>query len=279
MKTILNIFIYILLCSNMTLAQSVKTINTGYSKIEGGKIGSDKKIFQIYNSSIDKIDNYYNTRFSYGPLKLNKTGYSNEGFYFELYESDISSDPLKFLKMRELFSYRLLYEYKGGNLLFIQESKINRSSNKISNQIYYTEDGYNKATGASNRVEINNSTKASDFDVEELILNTRTMNQLMAKINFSFEQKGDKTISDDGKYVTVTYENDSSIKPLITYTKEGTPSQIVLIMPLVDVDRIIKKLIHSDGAVEKDEEIHLGNLIYNFRGEKEVGMVIITYKF
>lgn len=126
MKTILKIFIYILLCSNMTLAQSVKTINTDYSKIEGGKIGRDKKIFQIYNSSIDKIDNYYNTRFSYGPLKLNETGYSNEGFYFELYESDVSSDPLKFVKMRELFSYRLLYEDKGGKLFFIQELQLMR---------------------------------------------------------------------------------------------------------------------------------------------------------
>jgi hypothetical protein len=49
------------------------------------------------------------------------------------------------------------------------------------------------------------------FDIESVILNTTSLTQIIAKINFSFEQKVEKKRSDNGAYIAVQYKNESLI--------------------------------------------------------------------
>jgi len=70
-----------------------------------------------------------------------------------------------------------------------------------------------------------------NFDIESVILNSTSLTQIMAKINFSFEQKGEKKRSADGAFVTVRYKNESLITPLVTYTSQGEVTQIIFLMP------------------------------------------------
>ena len=100
----------------------------------------------------------------------------------------------------------------------------------------------------------------------------------MAGINFAFEQKGDKQISNDGQNVTVKYENGTLVHPMITYTVDGKVTQIIFLMPAVQAEKLIEKLIDKHGTSTDsygETVVRKGNLIYNHREKNSVGMVII----
>lgn len=115
------------------------------------------------------------------------------------------------------------------------------------------------------------------FDIESVILNTTSLTQIMTKINFSFEQKGDKKKSDDGNYVTVQYKNESLITPLITYTVNGEVAQIIFLIPKNNSNSIGKELTRRYGTktVNGQEVIQRGYLTYDIRSNGDVGVLII----
>lgn len=132
------------------------------------------------------------------------------------------------------------------------------------------------AKGNSN-LTINNNHSQSDFDIYEIVLNYPTMNSLMAKINFSFNQYGDKKISEDNNFVTVTYKNSSLITALVTYTYNGEVEQIVFLMPVNDSKEIAKKLIqeYSTNVIDGKTVIQRNELTYDLHTDENVGMIII----
>lgn len=105
-----------------------------------------------------------------------------------------------------------------------------------------------------------------------------SLQQIMGVINFSFEQKGEKQISNNKKYVTVSYANTSKIRPLISYENNGSVVQIIFLMPIKEAENTIKNLIKKFGTTtdEKGETIvKKENLKYSYREQNEVGMIIM----
>jgi hypothetical protein len=119
--------------------------------------------------------------------------------------------------------------------------------------------------------------KENDFNIEEVILNSTSLTQIMAKINFSFEQFGEKKRSNDGKYVTVRYKNSSLINPFITYTGQGGVTQILFMMPIANSEIIGKQLIskYETKKIDGEDVIQRGNLTYEITSDGEVGIIII----
>lgn len=119
--------------------------------------------------------------------------------------------------------------------------------------------------------------KEKNFDIESVILNSTSLTQIMAKINFSFEQKGEKKRSDDGAYVTVQYKNESLITPLVTYTSQGDVTQIIFLMPNKNSDSIGMELIRRYGTkvINGNEVIQRGYLTYDIRSDGDVGIFVI----
>jgi hypothetical protein len=118
------------------------------------------------------------------------------------------------------------------------------------------------------------------FDIESVILNTTSLTQIIAKINFSFEQKVEKKRSDDGNYITIQYKNESLITPLVTYTSNGEVTQIIFLMPKNNSDSIGLELIRRYGTkvINGEEVIQKGYLTYGIRSDGDVGFLIIKQK-
>lgn len=264
----------ILLCIFLSLntfvySQSISNVKTAYSQNENETIGKESFTFSLYNSYINITDNDYNRKTKYGPLYLDNSGYK-DGFYYLFYRPDIKADPLSFANGKKLKAYRFLSKTKGSNILRIEEMVIRNK--QVSVKSYYTNEGYNSInTGNENqRVKAN-------FDIRDLIINSKSLTDLMGRVNFSFEQKGDKKTSDDGQSITVTYVNESNVKPLVTYTKSGKVLQIIFLVPEVDGNKVIKELISKYGTKEVygEELIIRGNLTYDYRVNGKVGIIII----
>lgn len=119
--------------------------------------------------------------------------------------------------------------------------------------------------------------KEKKFDIESVILNSTSLTQIMARINFSFEQKGEKKRSNDGAFVTVRYKNESLITPLVTYTSQGEVTQIIFLMPINNSDSIGRELIKRYGTeyVNGEEVIERGNLTYDIRSDGDIGIFVI----
>jgi hypothetical protein len=119
--------------------------------------------------------------------------------------------------------------------------------------------------------------KEKNFDIESVILNSTSLTQIMARINFSFEQKGEKKRSNDGAFVTVQYKNESLITPLVTYSSQGDVTQIIFLMPKNNSDSIGKELIKRYGTeyVNGEEVIKRGYLTYDIRSDGDIGIFVI----
>ena len=122
-----------------------------------------------------------------------------------------------------------------------------------------------------------NELKEKTFDIESVILNSTSLTQIMAKINFSFEQYGEKKKSDDGIFVTVQYKNSSLITPLVTYTSQGEVTQIIFLMPKNNSDIIGKELIRNFGTkfINGEEVIKRGYLTYDIISDGDIGIFVI----
>ena len=255
-------------------SQYIPSTTTEFSKSENGSIGKEKFTFSLYNSFITIVDNYYNTSKKYGPLYLYETGYDKYGFYFEFYKPDIKSDPFGFTGGKALIAYRFIYTSKGGNILFISEVK--SISNQVSIKTFYTKEGYNKVN--SNQSSSNSELKETNFDISDVIMNSTTLSQIMAKISFSFEQSGEKKRSVDGAFDIVTYTNSSLIQALVKYTSQGNVAEIVFVMPKTFSDSIDNELIRKYGTkfINGEEVIQRGDLTYAIKSDENIGIIVIN---
>lgn len=122
-----------------------------------------------------------------------------------------------------------------------------------------------------------NELREKEFDIERVISNSTSLSQIMAKINFSFEQFGEKTKSGDGNFITVRYKNSSLITSLVTYSSQGDVTQIIFLMPKNNSDSIGKNLIRSYGTkiINGEEVITKGNLTYDIRSDGDIGIFVI----
>lgn len=255
-------------------SQYIPSTTTEFSKSENGSIGKEKFTFSLYNSFITIVDNYYNTSKKYGPLFLDETGYDKYGYYFEFYKPDIKSDPFGFTSGKALIAYVFTYTSKGGNILFISEAKIN--SQQVSRKIFYTNEGYNKLI--SNHSSSNSELKETNFDISDVIMNSTTLSQIMAKISFSFEQSGEKERSDDGAFVFVAYESNNFISPIVKYTSKGNVAEIIFFMPKDISDTIGNELIRKYGTkfINGEEVIQRGDLTYAIKSDENIGIIVIN---
>lgn len=255
-------------------SQYIPSTTTEFSKSENGSIGKEKFTFSLYNSFITIVDNYYNTSKKYGPIFLDETGYDKYGYYYEFYKPDIKSDPFGFTSGKALIAYVFTYTSKGGNILFISEAKIN--SQQVSRKNFYTNEGYNKLI--SNHSSSNSELKETNFDISDVIMNSTTLSQIMAKINFSFEQFGEKERSDDGAFVFVAYESNNFISPLVKYTSQGNVAEIIFFMPKDISDTIGNELIRKYGTkfINGEEVIQRGDLTYDIKSDENIGIIVIN---
>lgn len=198
----------------------------------------------------------------YGPLKFEKTSYDERGFYVVEYIPNITAQNYRYFQ-NNMRSYRYFYDKNGGDVMMIAEITI-YSDKSHSVKRYYTDKGYHKTVSIFEKSSNSYGLKENNFDVNDVVINSTTLNQIMSKINFSFEQDGQKQVSDDGQYVTVRYKNSSLIKPLITYTKSGDVTQIIFIMPISNVINIWQELIRKFGTKYEDgnEVVKRGQLTY-----------------
>ena len=255
-------------------SQYIPSTTTEFSKPENGSIGNEKFTFSLYNSFITIVDNYYNTSKKYGPLYLYEKGYDKYGFYFEFYKPDIKSDPFSFTGGKALIVYKFIYTSKGGNILFISEVK--SISNQVSIKTFYTKEGYNKVN--SNQSSSNSELKETNFDISDVIMNSTTLSQIMAKISFSFEQSGEKERSDDGAFVFVAYESNNFISPIVKYTSKGNVAEIIFFMPKDISDTIGNELIRKYGTkfINGEEVIQRGDLTYAIKSDENIGIIVIN---
>lgn len=257
------------------LAQYLPTVNTYYTESNNSGVGKENMSFSLSNGYIKINDPYYNTEKRYGPLKLSQTGFTNEGFYYEFYKPDLESGNPSLINARTFYMYKIAFESKGGEVIYVLEGE--SINNTLYHKFYYTQLGYNKIYGKSENNRGGNSIlKETNFDVMDVIMSSNSISQIMSKINFAFEQTK-KVTSNDGNTVSISYENNSLIHPLVAYTKEGNVKHIIFMMPKENSDEIAKALINRFGLTKIGGEdlIVRGNITYDYRGDGPVGMIVI----
>ena len=252
----------------VTYSQNIEFVKTSYLKIEGGEMVKENLTFSLSNGTIFIKDLDYNVSEKYHYLELKNSGYDDEGHYFLYYSPTISPSNSAYSRINGLKAYKFYFDKKGGNLLMIMELKKKGNSDPKVKR-YFTEKGYNSVS--------ENYILETNFDIRRLITESKTLNDLMNRINFSFEHQGDKKMSDDGQFVTVKYDNGGTVFPIITYTKTGTVQQIIFLIPKTESDNIVKELISKYGTKEinGEELIIRDNLTYDYRSDGEIGILII----
>ncbi len=249
-------------------SQNVEFVKTSYSKIEGGEMGKENFTFSLSNGTISINDLDYNTSEKYLYLELKNSGYDDEGHYFLYYSPAKSPSYSAYRSINGLKAYKFYFDKKGGELLIIMELKKKGNSDPKVKR-YFTEKGYNSVS--------ENNILETNFDIRGLITESKTLNDLMNRINFSFEQQGDKKTSDDGQFATVKYDNGGTVFPIVTYTKTGTVQQIIFLIPKTESDNIVKELISKYGTKEinGEELIIRDSLTYDYRVDEEIGILVI----
>jgi hypothetical protein len=271
--TLLTILVKTIFAFNL-YSQYLPLTSTYYTESNNSGVGKENMSFSLSNGYIKINDPYYNTEKRYGPLKLSQTGFTDEGFYYEFYKPDLESGNPNLINARTFYMYKIAYETKGGAVIYILEGE--SISNTLYHKFYYTQFGYNKIYGKSNNNGAGTALKETNFDVMDVIMSSHSISQIMSKINFAFEQTN-KTLSNDGNTVTITYENNSLINALVAYTKEGNVKHIVFLMPKENSNEIAKALINRFGLskVNGEDLIIRGNITYDYRSDGEVGMIVI----
>jgi len=259
---------YFLLSSIIVYCQNIQSVKTSYSKLEDGKMGKENFSFSLTDGTITINDVDYNSSEKYHFLKLKNSGYDDEGHYFLYYSPEKSVSHMQYREVAGLKAYKFFFDKKGGDILNVLEIK-KKGNSKPKVKRYFSEKGYNSTTG--------NTTLETKFDIKELITESKSLNDLMNRINFSFEQKGDKKTSDNGQFVTVKYDNGGTVFPLVTYSKTGTVNQITFLIPKNESEKIINELISKYGTkkINGEELIIRNNLTYDYREKGDVGIIVI----
>lgn len=99
-------------------------------------------IFSFNNTTFEKMDSYSGKVIN-GYSKITDTNYEDNGYYYELRSSDfvLNEYGVDAFKETTIYYHKILYERRGGDLLYIFEYDYNNGINK--GKFYFTEKGYN----------------------------------------------------------------------------------------------------------------------------------------
>jgi hypothetical protein len=133
--------ILLLLFSNSFLlnAQNYETI---YSKaVNSTNCGKETFSFDFRNEILVKTDKYYNSQEKV-PSKIESTGFNNSGYFYEHWNYGFYLDKYGITDYNQVIkkSYRLVFDGKGGELLYIWESYPN--NNTDNDKLYFTQKGF-----------------------------------------------------------------------------------------------------------------------------------------
>lgn len=273
------ILLYFLAVFTLSHSQSISNVDTEYSRLEKGTIGKESYTFSLYNSHINITDNVYNSKEKYGPLIQYKSGYE-DGIYFVAFKLDVEKvkeNPalINYYKNIKQKAYSFVSKTKGGKILYIKEFEIR--NRKVYTKTFYTKEGYQNINSTTSK----KSNEKTDLDFKNLILNSSSLSNLMGRVNFIFDQKGNKKTSNDGMYKTVTYEKFSNagnlIRALIVYDQKGEVDNIKFLLSENESRKAINELIsrYPSKKIDGQDAIFKEKITYLYKVEDGVGIITI----
>ena len=142
MKHILIILTIFYFSPISTIAQEIK-IKTSYTKLEEGSVGPEEFEFNFSDGWLLKKD-LYNGYYDSYPAIIDDSFYDESGFYCITFSpvSYIKSNPLEWSNNYngDMRLYKIVYNERGGQVLYILEIKGRNKSNSRS-KYYLTELG------------------------------------------------------------------------------------------------------------------------------------------
>lgn len=139
MKNILNL-VLILVGFQFLNAQSFETNYT--KQYASSNCGEEKFQFLFSNELLKRTDLYYNTSIGV-PSRREHTDFDNSGFYYEIWSPTYYLELYGIDKYEKVyqFNYKVCFDKKGGDLLYIFESDANSSVK--TGKFYFTQKGHN----------------------------------------------------------------------------------------------------------------------------------------
>jgi len=135
-----TIILFLLFSSSFLLnAQNYETI---YSKaVNSSNCGKETFSFDFRNEILVKTDKYYNSQEKI-PAKIESTGFNNSGYFYEHWSYGFYLNKYGITEYNQVIkkSYRLVFDGKGGELLYIWESYPN--NNTGNDKLYFTQKGF-----------------------------------------------------------------------------------------------------------------------------------------
>ena len=124
----------------LCFGQDLVLTKTEYSKTGDGNLGKENFTFSLSNNILTITDLDFKRTETYGPLKLNTSGFEGESYY-QVYLPDMNANfELVRIFINDNRAYKFYFDKKGGNLLSIVETKTD--VRKVT-KTYYTEKGHN----------------------------------------------------------------------------------------------------------------------------------------
>lgn len=280
-KAILSILFLFCICGmqNISSAQNLSTTRTYYSKSGKGSIGKENFSFSMSNGNITITDLDYNRSETYGPLKFKESGFDENGYYYDTYNSDILKDPAGWIRSRKKPRlYKLLYESKNGDLLAVMEAKVEQD-NSTTSKIYYTEKGNSllSAKQKSNTISQNNSS----FDLTNILLNATSLSQIATKVLAAFTKDTEKKYSTDMSYYSFNFKNNSTTTVIVSYaTANDEVNRIFFLLPKHEAVQVekesfisrFKQKFENGNAVWVNDDT---GLTYEAGYDGEVGIIVV----
>jgi hypothetical protein len=144
MKQILLFFIFLPLFA-YSQTNKTFTLETAYKAVDDGVAGRENFTITFNGEYITFYDKDYNTKSTFEfPLEFSNYGYRKDGLFYENYnikDAARISDPWSV--GRNLRSYFVFYDKKGGSIFFVAENRKMRDG-IIKQTYYFTNDYYEK---------------------------------------------------------------------------------------------------------------------------------------
>ncbi len=120
---------------------NAQSFETSYTKSYiSNNCGEEKFEFSFYNNVLTRTDLYYNSTIKV-PSKREHTDFDNSGFYYEIWAPSFYLELYGIDEYRKVyqFNYKVCFDKKGGNLLYVFESDAN--SGVKTGKFYFTQQG------------------------------------------------------------------------------------------------------------------------------------------
>lgn len=138
MKNILNLILLLAGCQFL----NAQSFETNYTKqYTSSNCGEEKFEFVFSNNILKRTDLYYNSSIGV-PSRKEHTDFDNSGFYYEIWSPSYYLEQYgidEYQKVNQ-YNYKVCFDKKGGELLYIFESDSNSSIK--TGKFYFTQKGY-----------------------------------------------------------------------------------------------------------------------------------------